>query len=151
MIIIYEWMLRIFGWNTFVVNQPDALRQQASVFQKMFNTMGVTSAVLTLILGTVLFASFYYFYWNKYSSYKFKYRYRLKWWFMFLFLTAILVSILTYVVVPLVLNSQFNTNAYVALSLCNFLYSILVFVFYSFIVVYFLGKHTNASCTPFKF
>lgn len=43
MIIIYEWMLRIFGWNTFVVNQPDALRQQASVFQKMFNTMGVTS------------------------------------------------------------------------------------------------------------
>lgn len=151
MIIIYEWMLRMFGWNTFVVNQPDALKHKASEFQKLFNALGVGTAAGTLVLVTLLGVYIYYFVWNKHSSSKFKYRFRLKWWFMFLILTAIIVSILTYVVVPLVLNSQFNTNAYVALSLCNFLYSILVFVFYSFIVVYFLGKHTNASCTPFKF
>lgn len=151
MILIYEWMLRIFGWNTFVVNQPDALRQDASQFQKLFNTLGVSTAICTLIVVTFLGIYIYYFIWNKHSSSKFKYRFRLKWWFMFLFLTTFAVSVLTYIIVPLVLDSQFNTNAYVALSLCNFLYSILVFAFYSFIVVYFLGKHTNASCTPFKF
>lgn len=151
MIIIYEWMLRIFGWNTFVVNQPVELRQRASAFQKLFNSLGVSVAALTLVLVTFLFVYIYYFIWNKYSSTKFKYRYRIKWWLIFLFSTAFIVSIFTYIVVPIILNTQFNTNAYVALSLCNFLYTILVFIFYSFVVVYFFGKHTNASCTPFKF
>ena len=150
MIVLYKWMLKIFGWNTFVSSQPDDLRPAAAKFQQLFNTLGLTSAAVTLVVVTLLSVCAYYFIWNRGSSSALKYRYRIGWWLLFLFVTAAVVALATNGVMHICLNGQhFQTNAYWAVALCNFLYSLLVFFGASVLVAKAFAKHTNASCTPF--
>ena len=150
MIVLYQWMLKIFGWNTFVPKQPDELRPAAATFQHLFNTLGLTSAAATLVIVTILSVCVYYFIWNRGSSSALKYRYRIGWWLLFLFVTAVVVALATNGVMHICLNGQhFQTNAYWAVALCNFLYSLLVFFGASVLVAKVFAKHTNASCTPF--
>lgn len=150
MIALYQWMLRIFGWNGWVASQPEDLRQQAAWFQHLFNTVGVNSAALTLIVLVLVFVYIYYFWWNRKTSSTFKFRYRIGWWLLFLFSTAILVAIATrFVMLVFMPGGHFQTNAYWAVSLCNFLYAIILFLFSSVFISKVFAKYTNASCTPF--
>lgn len=153
MIVLYQWMLKIFGWNTFVPSQPDGLRPAAAKFQHLFNTLGLSSAAATLMIVTILSVCAYYFVWNRGSSSAIKYRYRIGWWLLFLFVTALFVALATNGVMHLFMQGQgiqqFHTNAYWAVALCNFLYSLLVFFGASVFVAKVFAKHTNASCTPF--
>lgn len=148
--VFYQWMLSFFNWKGWVASQPEELRQHAAQFQHMFNTVGVTSAAVILIVIVSISVCIFYFWWSKKTSPKFKYRYRIGWWLLFLFSTAIIVAIVTRLVMPVMIQGiRFQTNAYWAVSLCNFLYAIILYFFISIIITKALPKYTNASCTPF--
>ncbi len=143
-------MLKLFGWNTFVAHQPEELRPAAAQFQNIFNTVGLSAAAGTLIVLALISVVVFYFLWSKGSSPRIKYRYRIGWWFVFIFVTALVIGLLTTFVMKLFMNNaHFATDAYMAVSICNFLYSLIVFFLGSLFVSKVFSRYTNASCTPF--
>ena len=152
MINLYKWMLQLFGWNNFVAEQPEGLRQQAAIFYQKFNSIGLDVAfcvccVALVLVGVVL----YYFWWSNGSSKRFKYRYRIHWWITWLLSNSVIVSVVTPFAIKFVLrNYNFNyADALMAVSLCNFLYAIILFFGLSWLVSKMFPKFTNAACTPF--
>ena len=152
MLFLYKWMLQLFGWPTWVSKQSDALQSVASLFHNQFNKLGVTVAFLVMLSLVILGVVLYYFVWSNGTSKMFKYRYRLRWWVIWWISSSAIVSIVT----PLILRFgvfykiAFKYNdALAAVSLCNFLYSIILFAVFSIIIVKVAPKLTNASCTPF--
>lgn len=142
-------MLKLFGWNTFVANQPENLRPAAAQFQNLFNTVGLNAAALTLIIVTAIVVVIYYFIWTNHSTPRAKYRYRAWWWLLFLFVSGFATALLTQLSMLLVIGkSIFNTNAFSAVSLCNFLYSLAIFILLSILITASMARFTNASCTP---
>lgn len=151
MLAVYKWMLNIFGWNNFIARQPEDLRQKASEFMREFSAIGTSSAFLTLILFAILGLVLYYFVFTKFSSKRIKYRYRLTWWLVWFFLTSILTMVITPLVMRLFMSwSDFLAGKFFwAVSLCNLIYSLVIFLIGSLIIVQF-PKFTDASCTPFN-
>ena len=152
MLFLYKWMLQLFGWHTWVSEQKAALQSDASQFHNQFNTLGVTVAFLVMLLLVIVGVALYYFVWSNGTSKMFKYRHRLHWWVIWWISSSAIISIAT----PLILrfgcfyNITFNYKyALAAVSLCNFLYSIILFAIFSIIIVKVAPKLTNASCTPF--
>lgn len=151
MIILYKWMLQLFGWNVWVANQPEELQANAAQFQKQFNTIGLSAAAIVLIVLVLIGVALYYLWWSNGSSKVFKYRHRIHWWLIWLFSSSIIVSAATPVTIGFLLRDfAFKYNdALMAVSICNFLYSIILFIVLSVIVSKVASKLTNASCTPF--
>lgn len=151
MITLYKWMLQLFGWNVWVANQPEGLQASAAQFQKQFNTIGVSAAAIVLVVLILIGVLLYYFWWSNGSSKIFKYRHRIHWWIMWLFSYSIIVTAITPITISFLLRDfAFKYNdALVAVSICNFLYAIILFIVLSIIVSKCASKLTNASCTPF--
>ena len=151
MFILYKWMLRLFGWNVWVIEQPEETRQKAAQFQQQFNELGCSAAFIELLLLILLAVVLYYFWWSNGSSKRFKYRYRVQWWILWLFASAIVTALLTPGILSVIfLDVPFNFKAaLVAVSICNFLYSIILFFVSSIIITKACPQSTNASCTPF--
>lgn len=151
MLAVYKWMLNIFGWNNFIARQPEDLRQKAGEFMREFSAVGTSSAFLTLILFAILGLVLYYFVFTKFSSKRIKYRYRLTWWLVWFFLTSILTMAITPLMMRLFMSwSDFLAGKFFwAVSLCNLIYSLIIFFIGSLIIKQF-PKFTDASCTPFN-
>lgn len=153
MISIYRWILQLFGWNSWVAGQPEQLQPTAAQFQRSFNSLGVTSAAITLGITIFIAVLVFYFWWSNGSSRFCKYRYRLRWWFLWMFASSLVVVSATALVMHIVLNGQtgYNLdshNAYWAIYICNFIYSTVLYFVLSIIISWATPKYTNASCTP---
>lgn len=149
MITLYRWMLQYFNWNVFVAEQPEGLQAKAAQFQNKFNTIGVSAAAIVLVVLVVISVALYYFWWSNGSSKIFKYRHRIHWWLMWLFSSSFIVSAATPITISFLLGDFFNYNgALIAVSICNFLYAIILFIALSIIISKCASKLTNASCTP---
>ena len=150
MITLYKWMLQLFGWNVWVAKQPEGLQASAAQFQKQFNTIGVSAAAIVLILLVLIGVALYYW-WSNGSSKIFKYRHRIHWWLIWLFSSSVIVSAVTPITISFLLRDfAFKYNdALVAVSICNFLYAIILFIVLSIFASKCASKQTNASCTPF--
>ena len=151
---IYTPFLKLFGWNSFLNEQPNDLRGIAAQFQQYFATLGCGSAFGTLLVITIVGVILYYFKWCNGSSKRFQYRFRLKWWLIWLFSTALITALFTYIVLLiaeyfLLNNNQLGKEFYYAVSICNFIYSLVIFFVFSIAAAKLGDKHTNASCTPF--
>lgn len=144
-------MLQLFGWNVWVAEQPEALQANAAQFQKQFNTIGVSAAAIVLVLLILIGVALYYFWWSNGSSKVCKYRHRIHWWLMWLFSFSIMVPVVTAVTISLLLRDfAFKYNdALMAVSICNLLYAIILFIALSIIISKVASRLTNASCTPF--
>ena len=148
--IIYTPVLKLFGWNSFLNEQPDDLRGIAAEFQQSFATLGCGIAFGTLLVTTIVCVCFYYFKWCNGSSNRFKYRYRLRWWLCWMAISTICTIFGTYILEILILdNIQLGEKFIFAVTLANVIYSILCFSFFSIAAAKLRGKQTNASCTPF--
>jgi uncharacterized protein involved in cysteine biosynthesis len=144
-------MLQLFGWNEWVASQPEGLQASAAEFQKQFNNIGVSAAAIVLVILIVISVALYYFWWSNGSSRIFKYRHRIHWWLIWLFSSSIIVSAATPLSIKLVVRDyapNYN-NALMAVSICNFLYAIILFIVLSIFISKVAAKSTNASCTPF--
>ena len=144
---LYGWMLRLFDWRVPVVGNQDA-----SQFYGRFNSFGLSVAAGLLLLVAIVCVLLYYFWWSNGSSKAFMYRYRIKWWFMWMMISSLVASVVTPLVLKWVIfrSVPYNFNkALLAVSVCNFLYAIPLFVLLSLVVVHIAHKQTNASCTPF--
>lgn len=145
---MYNWFLNLFGWNQWFMTVSDEMRPMAIIFQKTFNTVGQSTALVTLLGVSLLVCLFYYFVWNNIPGYKF----RIMHWMAFLGLNAVLVGLLTFIIVRIVIldNPVFASAPFWPLALINAIYSLIIFFIFSMMVTKTpLKKRTNASCTPF--
>jgi hypothetical protein len=144
-------MLQLFGWNKWVSDQNPELEAKASNCYNQFNTIGVSAAAIVLVVLVVISVALYYFWWSNGSSKIFKYRHRIHWWLMWLFSSSFIVSAATPITISFLLRDfAFKYNdALMAVSICNFLYAIILFIALSIITSKCASKLTNASCTPF--
>lgn len=150
MITLYKWMLQLFGCHKWVQKQPEGLQVRAAEFQNEFNTIGVSAAAIVLVVLVVISVALYYFWWSNGSSKIFKYRHRIHWWLMWLFSSSFIVSASTPITISFLIGNFPNDNgALMAVSICNFLYAIILFIALSIITSKCASKLTNASCTPF--
>ena len=150
MLLMYKWMLVIFGWNRFISDQPNDLKLLANQFFRIFSDVGTVSAFITMSVLTIIAVVLYYFWWTNGSSKHFKFRYRIRWWLLWGLVTSVLVMVVTPFVMQMLMQSDFHggDKFYWAVSLCNLLYSIVIF-FIGSVISQSFTKLTNASCTPF--
>lgn len=157
MSIIYTWFLDWFGWRAFVSKQPDNIRPLAQDFYVHFNNLGSLEAFVLLIVMSVLMMYLYYYPFNNgKTAFGRNFHFRLRYWVSALIVNVFITGLFTYVLTSTtfksLLNYQFNTSAYFLISLINAIYSIILFVAFSYLITRIKkGKlASNASCTPFK-
>ena len=61
MLLMYKWMLVIFGWNRFISDQPNDLKLLANQFFRIFSDVGTVSAFITMSVLTIIAVVLYYF------------------------------------------------------------------------------------------
>lgn len=157
MFFLYKWMLQIFGWVTWGRDDAEPIRVAISSFKSLFQNVGVNVAASVLVILTLLLVCYYYFRWTKHSSARTPFRYRRKWWLMWLIVTSIVVAIATYVITYAFMSVCMSNlsmvpgqnKMYMAVSLCNFIYALILFFGLSILFAKAFAKYTNASCTPF--
>lgn len=146
---LYKWFL--YGWSQWPLKWPDGVRTQALAFYKSFNSTGMTTAFIILMLVSLLLVALYYFFIsNKFGGYKF----RIHHWLIVLGINAVLVGVLTAIIPRFVVmqNAPMIKDApFIALGIINAVYSLVVFFLFSLLVTKIrpISRLTNASSTPF--
>lgn len=153
---IYTWFLNLFGWKAFVAKQPDNIRPLAQDFYVHFNKLGSIEAISILIGISLIIVLLYYYPFNGKTKFGRHFHFRLGWWVGALVVNVLATGLFTWAATVITfrstLNYQFDTSAYFLISFINALYSIILFVAFSYIITRLKkGKFaSNASCTPFK-